>query len=89
MTGSYFKWHPLFSLVAASLAFGLLAGLPLGKLPRIMGEGFGSLVGNIGLIVVLGSILGIMLEGSGSVKKLGDFLQSMISVCNTVFFSYY
>lgn len=76
LSGSYLKWHPFLSLVVASLGFGLLAGLPVLHIVTAMSNGFGSLLATIGLIVVLGSILGTILEESGSVHKLGYALQS-------------
>ncbi len=42
--------------------------------------GFGSLVGSIGLVVVLGSILGVVLEESGAVHRMGQFLQQRSAV---------
>jgi GntP family gluconate:H+ symporter len=74
ITGTYFKWHPLFSLLIATLGFGLLAGMNAKTVIETLGQGFGSLIGSIGLIVVLGSILGTVLEESGSVQALGRSL---------------
>jgi gluconate:H+ symporter, GntP family len=74
LSGSYFKWHPFLSLVVAAIGFGILAGIPLLQIVSTMSTGFGSLLGAIGLIVVLGSILGTVLEESGSVQQLGDAL---------------
>ena len=74
ITGTYFKWHPLFSLLIATLGFGLLAGMNAKTVIETLSQGFGSLIGSIGLIVVLGSILGTVLEESGSVQALGRSL---------------
>jgi gluconate:H+ symporter, GntP family len=74
VTGAYLKWHPFFSLLLASLGFGLLSGQPLATLIGTITNGFGSLIGAIGLIVVLGSILGVALEESGAVEQLGQAL---------------
>lgn len=75
VSGSYLKWHPFLSLVVATIGFGLLAGIPVLQIISTMSSGFGSLLGAIGLIVVLGSILGTVLEESGSVQQLGNALQ--------------
>jgi GntP family gluconate:H+ symporter len=74
VTGSYLKWHPLFSLISATLGFGLLTGMGPKLLIETIGQGFGSLIGSIGLVVVLGSILGVQLEQSGTVQQLGKAL---------------
>ncbi|MFN3664985.1 MAG: GntP family permease, partial [Sediminibacterium sp.] len=75
LSGSYFKWHPFLGIIVAAIGFGLLAGIPLLQIVSTMSTGFGSLLGAIGLIVVLGSILGTFLEESGSVQQLGNALQ--------------
>jgi GntP family gluconate:H+ symporter len=74
VTGSYLKWHPLFSLISATFGFGLLTGMEPKLLLETIGQGFGSLIGSIGLVVVLGSILGVQLEQSGTVQQLGKTL---------------
>jgi GntP family gluconate:H+ symporter len=74
ITGSYFRWHPLFSLISATFGFGVLTGMDAKLLLETMGQGFGSLIGSIGLVVVLGSILGVQLEQSGTVQQLGKAL---------------
>lgn len=79
VTGSIFKWHPFISLLVASLLFGLLSGMRASTLLITISTGFGSLIGAIGLIVVFGSILGTILEDSGSVQQLGNRLQQRAS----------
>jgi GntP family gluconate:H+ symporter len=76
VSGAYWKWHPFFSLLMASIAFGLLAGMPLASIVTTLTSGFGTLLGAIGLIVILGSILGAALEDSGSIGRLGNALQA-------------
>ncbi len=73
-SGSYLKWHPFFSLLTAAVGFGLATGLTVEKLLEVITHGFGSLVGTIGLIVIFGCILGVVLEDSGSVQALGNWL---------------
>lgn len=63
-------WHPFFSLLTASAGLGLLAGLPAHTLPATLGAGFGQTLSHIGWVVVLGSILGVMLEQSGAAATL-------------------
>lgn len=74
VAGSYLKWHPFFSLLSATFGFGLLAAMPPALLLDTLLQGFGALVGSIGLIVIMGCILGVLLEDSGSVQQLGRAL---------------
>jgi GntP family gluconate:H+ symporter len=73
-SGSRLKWSPLFSLLSAALAFGFLTGMGGAQTLEAMAQGFGSLMGQIGLVIVLGSMLGALLEDSGSVQQLGQAL---------------
>lgn len=76
ISGTYLKWHPIFSLLSATLLFGFLTDMKSNILLETIAQGFGSLVGSIGLVVALGSILGVQLEASGSVQKLGNVLMN-------------
>ncbi|MCU0358311.1 MAG: GntP family permease [Cyclobacteriaceae bacterium] len=73
-SGVQWKWHPVFSLLIACFGFGLLSGQPISSLITTITTGFGALLGGIGLIVVLGSMLGAVLEDAGAVKTLGNAL---------------
>jgi GntP family gluconate:H+ symporter len=73
-SGVILKWHPFLSLLVAALGFGLFAGMAPVDVVKTIGNGFGSLIGAIGLIVVLGSVLGTVLEESGSVNELGNWV---------------
>jgi GntP family gluconate:H+ symporter len=73
-SGSYLRWSPLFSLLTAALAFGFLTGMRGTAILEAVTQGFGSLVGAIGLVIVLGCVLGALLEDSGSVQQFGQRL---------------
>jgi len=59
---------------------GLGIGLPLGGVLSVVKDGFGTILKSLGLIIVLGTTLGLLLEYTGStavmasflIKKLGD-----------------
>jgi GntP family gluconate:H+ symporter len=68
------RWHPVPALLLASLMVGLGSGLPGTELLGVITQGFGALMGSIGLVVILGSILGIMLEASGSMTAVGQWM---------------
>ncbi len=70
------RWgvHPFISLLLAALGVGLLAGLPAQEVITAVNNGFGSLMGYIGLIVVLGSIIGVILEKSGAALRIATLV---------------
>jgi GntP family gluconate:H+ symporter len=70
--------HPLLSLLSATLFLGMVAGMPLSGLITAINDGFGGLMGYIGLIVVFGSIIGYILEKSGAAHRLAIALLSSV-----------
>jgi len=68
----YLKLHPFFSLILASLLFGILMGKPVLEIFISMQAGFGSLLKQIGFLVAIGSCLGIVLERTGAMTTIGN-----------------
>lgn len=69
---SRFKWHPFLALLTASLFTGLTVGLPLKDIATTANEGFGNIMTHIGLVVVLGTLIGTVLEKSGATLRIAD-----------------
>jgi len=75
-----YKVPAFFALFFACLLVGLGIGLPLGGVLSVVKDGFGTILKSLGLIIVLGTTLGLLLEYTGSttvmasflIKKLGD-----------------
>lgn len=74
LTTSVFKIHPVISLLLVSVVTGLALDLAPGVVITKIVEGFGSLLGSIGLLVVFGSILGVLIEKSGAVLVMADYI---------------
>lgn len=64
------KLHPFLALLAAAFGYGIVAGMPLEEVVKSINTGFGGIVGNIGIVIVAGSIIGIFLERSGGALRL-------------------
>lgn len=60
-----FEIHPFFVLILAALGFGLLTGMNFNIMLKSINEGFGGLMGNVGLIIIFGVAIGTILEKSG------------------------
>ncbi len=73
-----FKIHPFLSLLAAAFLFGLLSGMPLEKIIESVNSGFGGTIGNIGIIIVAGIIIGAFLENSGGAQTLANFVLKIV-----------
>ncbi|MGP4080819.1 GntP family permease [Pseudalkalibacillus sp. R45] len=66
------KLHPFLSLLIAAFVIGILAGLPLPDVVEAVNTGFGGLMGGIGLVIVFGTIIGVILERSGAAIRMAD-----------------
>lgn len=71
---SRLRLHPLICLTTASLWVGLAAGLTFLTALEEFTQGFGSLIGQIGLIIILGCILGVVLEKSRAALVLAEVI---------------
>jgi gluconate:H+ symporter, GntP family len=67
-----FKWHPFLALLTAALFTGLTVGMPLKLIAKTANEGFGNMMTHIGLIVVLGALIGTVLEKSGATIRIAN-----------------
>ncbi|HDL5699561.1 TPA: GntP family permease [Mannheimia haemolytica] len=74
------KWkvHPFLALMSISIALALVAGLPLAKIPTIVGEGFSNTFKSIGIVIIFGAIIGTILEKTGAALKLADMVVKVV-----------
>jgi gluconate:H+ symporter, GntP family len=68
--------HPFLGLLLASLILGFLAGLAPAEIIKNFGKGFGDVMGSVGIIIGLGTMLGGMLVWSGGADRLATSLTS-------------
>lgn len=74
LSSTIFKLHPLAGLLLAAIGVGISAGLPIDHLAEIIGKGFGDLMAKIGLMVILGCVIGAILDQSGAAIKVADVI---------------
>lgn len=60
-----FDIHPFLALFVGAVAYGLMAGMPSGLILQSIADGFGGVIGKIGLVILLGVIIGTFLEKTG------------------------
>ena len=72
------RWHPALALLAVAFGTGLALGLPAAGVLASISQGFGQLLGQIGLTVVLGTQLGVLLERSGAALRLALSVVSLV-----------
>ncbi|WP_025763888.1 GntP family permease [Dyadobacter tibetensis] len=74
LSSTVLKLHPLAGLLLAALGVGIAAGLPVDKIAETIGKGFGDLMSKIGMMVILGCVIGAILDRSGAAVKVADVI---------------
>lgn len=72
--GTKYKVNPFIVLLLAALLTGIFSGMPILEIANAANEGFGNMMKKIGLVVVLGTLIGTILEKSGSILKIAQFI---------------
>lgn len=66
------KWHPFLVLILAAFLTAFFYGMPLAKIADTVSLGFGGILGNIGLVIVFGTIIGLVMEKTGSAVVMAE-----------------
>lgn len=69
---SRLKWHPFLVLILAAFFTAFLYGLPLASVADTIGTGFGSILGSIGLVIALGTIIGLVMDRTGAAVVMAE-----------------
>ncbi|HSK67974.1 MAG TPA: GntP family permease [Candidatus Limnocylindria bacterium] len=69
---SKFRVHAFLSLMLVSLAFAIVGGIPLTDIPSVIGAGFSGTFTSIGIVIILGALVGTLLEKTGAALKMAD-----------------
>src|SRR5690625_390263 len=74
------KWklHPFLSLLFAAFGLGIVSGLPLEEVITAVNEGFGGLMSGIGLVIIFGTIIGVILEKSGAALRMAEVVLRIV-----------
>lgn len=86
---SKFKIHPFLSIMTVSLFLGLIAGIPLVNvtnadgsvtqgIANVIGAGFSGTFTSIGIVIILGALIGSILEVTGAAFKLADMVIKVV-----------
>lgn len=86
---SKLKIHPFLSIMSVSLILGLVAGIPLVNktaedgtvtlgIANVIGAGFSGTFTSIGIVIILGALVGTILEATGAAFKLADMVVKLV-----------
>ena len=73
-----FGLHPFLTLLCASFITAFAFGLPMVEVVQVVNTGFGGILGYIGLVIVFGTIIGVILEKSGAAVTMADTIIKLL-----------
>ncbi|WP_343551253.1 GntP family transporter [Pantoea sp.] len=78
------KVHPFVALLIVSLLVAIATGIPADKIMETIFSGMGNLLGHITIIIVLGAMLGAVIEASGGAESLAQRFSKSLGIKRTV-----
>ena len=74
------KWgiHPFLAIMGIALILAVGIGIPLDTIPTTIGKGFSSIFTSIGIVIILGTLIGLILEKTGAAIRLADAIIRVI-----------
>lgn len=72
------RLHPFLALLGAAFLGGFLYQVPLLDIVKHITSGFGGIMGSIGIVIVLGTIIGVILEKTGAAITLADSIIQLL-----------
>ena len=66
--------HPFIALIITSGFLGLISGMPLAKIVKSFQDGFGGVLGFVGIVLGLGTMLGKLMAESGGADQISQTL---------------
>jgi GntP family gluconate:H+ symporter len=81
---SLFKVHPAIALAIAAIVSGFLLDLSTNTIAVALYEGFINVLLGVGIIIVLGAILGVLMENSGAIDSIIAYIVRFFGPNKTV-----
>ncbi|MBU5616162.1 GntP family permease [Psychrobacter sp. TAE2020] len=72
------KWHPFLVLILSAFLVALFYQVPLDSVAKTIADGFGGILGYIGLVIVFGTIIGLILEKTGAAIVMAETVINLL-----------
>ncbi|QCR33486.1 GntP family permease [Lysinibacillus sp. SGAir0095] len=72
------KLHPFLALILSAFFVGIASGMPLLDVVTNINTGFGSLMTSIGIVIVAGTMIGVILERSGAAYRMAEVVLRIV-----------
>lgn len=73
-----FKVHPFLAILATAILLAALLGVPFADIPDVIGKGFGGVSSGIALVIIFGTLIGSVLERTGSAVALARAVERVV-----------
>ncbi|WP_183561296.1 GntP family permease [Mucilaginibacter sp. SP1R1] len=73
-----FRVHAFFALIISCFLVGLGVGLPVTEVLTVVKDGFGNILKSLGLLIVLGTTLGAILEHTGCTRVMANAILKVV-----------
>ena len=75
---SRFRVHPFLVLLVAAIGVGIATQLPLQEILNALKGGFGDTLGGIGIVIIAGTIIGVILEKTGASLSMASLILRLV-----------
>jgi gluconate:H+ symporter, GntP family len=75
---SKFRVHPFLVLLLAAIGVGLATRLPGQEIVLALKSGFGNTLGGIGIVIIAGTIIGVILEKTGASLSMASLILRLV-----------
>ncbi|RXJ86611.1 GntP family permease [Arcobacter sp. CECT 8985] len=75
---SKLKLHPFIALLIAAYGIAMSVGMGYIEISKTITKGFGGILAYIGIVIVLGTIIGVILEKSGAAIKMAEVVLKVV-----------
>ena len=75
---SKWKLHPFIALLIAAYGIAISVGMGYNEIASTMTKGFGGILAYIGIVIVLGTIIGVILEKSGAAITMANVILKIV-----------
>ena len=75
---SKFKLHPFIALLISAYGIAFAAGMDPKEIGNVISQGFGGILTSIGIVIILGTIIGTILEKSGAAVTMADSVLKVV-----------
>ncbi len=78
LSTSKWKLHPFLALLIAAYGIAFSVGMKYPEIAKTITTGFGGILAYIGIVIVLGTIIGVVLEKSGAAVQMANVVLKVV-----------